>query len=89
MAMYTEWHFPYWGRGKGSHIGVVVRAWVLPRMRSGFQSSLGTSIHYIHKKNKKQDTITVSGEGNLSNKPYHLYKRYLYLYNRYFLIFYI
>ena len=52
VAMYTEWHFPYWGRGKGSHIGVVVRAWVLPRMRSGFQSSLGTSIHYIHKKKK-------------------------------------
>ena len=47
VAMYTEWHFPYWGRGKGSHSGVVVRAWVLPRMRSGFQSPLGTSIHYI------------------------------------------
>ena len=26
VAMYTEWHFPYWGRGKGSHIGVLVVA---------------------------------------------------------------
>ena len=49
-AMYTEWHFLYWGRGKGSHIGVVVRACVLPCMRSGFQSHLGTSIHYIQLK---------------------------------------
>ena len=28
IAMYTVWHFPYWGRGKGSHISVEVRAWV-------------------------------------------------------------
>ena len=50
VAMYTEWHFPYWGRGKGSHIGVVVRAQVSQHMRWGFQSLLGTSTHYINKK---------------------------------------
>ena len=47
VAMYTEWHFPYWGRGKGSHIGIVVRARVLPCMRSGSQSLLGTK-HSLH-----------------------------------------
>ena len=80
MAMYTEWHFPYWGRGKGSHIGVVVRAWVLHvRMRSGFQSTLGTSIHYIQKKiiNKNKYTYTELHNrkwgGNLPNKPYYAY----------------
>ena len=42
------WHFPYLCRGKGSHIGVEVRAWVSQRtpwdQGSGFQSLLGTCI---------------------------------------------
>ena len=53
MAMYTEWHFPYWGKGKGSHIGIVARAWVSSARDPGFQSPLGTSINYIQIKNLK------------------------------------
>ena len=60
MAMYREWHFPYWGRGKESHIGVVGRAWVSQRMGPGFQSPPGTIIIYIQQKIKKSYTYMIN-----------------------------
>ena len=51
VAMYTEWPFPYWGRGKGSYIGVVVRAWV---------SQLTDQVQALHAKNKKIKRIKLT-----------------------------
>ena len=47
------------GTFPGSHIGVVVRVWVLPCMRSGFLSTLGTRIHYIQNKLKNRHIYIV------------------------------
>ena len=39
-AMYTEWPLPYWGRGRGSYIGVVVRAWATHARGTGSNPAL-------------------------------------------------
>ena len=49
IALYTVWHFPYWGREKGSHIGVDVRAQRTPSdPGSGFQSLPDTCIKNMY-----------------------------------------
>ena len=62
--MYTEWHFPSWGRGKGSQIGVVVAMyteWHFPSWGRGKGSQIGVVVRACVLQHKKSRFPIPSG----------------------------